>query len=207
MRLLTVGDSFTYGEELHDRNNAWPYLLEQNTGWTVNNLGAPAKGNTSMVRTVVSEVDNYDIVVIAWSHFARIEVADEMGVFDIWPGCNEAQFNHYGQHRKQLIKYVTKHFSDEYLLTQYLINVVTLQRFLESNNKKYLMLDAFGNNVPWRTTTNEALVKQIDTRYYLGWPDETMMEWTYNVPLGARGHFLDEGHAIVAQKIYEHIRN
>jgi hypothetical protein len=34
-----------------------------------------------------------------------------------------------------------------------------------------------------------------------------MMEWTYGSPQGPMGHFLEEGHAIVADKIYEHIRH
>jgi hypothetical protein len=34
-----------------------------------------------------------------------------------------------------------------------------------------------------------------------------MMDWTYNTPKGPGGHFLEEGHAIVADKIYEHIRS
>jgi hypothetical protein len=34
-----------------------------------------------------------------------------------------------------------------------------------------------------------------------------MMEWTYRTPQGPGGHFLEQGHAIVADKIYEHIRN
>ena len=49
MRLLTVGDSFTYGEELSDLNNAWPCLLGKQLGWSVTNLGQPASGNTRMV--------------------------------------------------------------------------------------------------------------------------------------------------------------
>jgi hypothetical protein len=34
-----------------------------------------------------------------------------------------------------------------------------------------------------------------------------MMEWTYKTPQGPAGHFLEEGHQKVAEKINEYIRN
>ena len=67
------------------------------------------------------------------------------------------------------------------------------------------MLDAFGNTKS--RELNVELDNQIDTTNYLGWPNESMMEWTYSAAQGPRGHFLEEGHAIVADKVYEHIRN
>ena len=95
MKLLTVGDSFTFGEELPDVTDnvtpskfAWPELLANQLGWEVTNLAKPASGNTSMIRHCVEQVSNYDIAIIAWSHFARTELADENGFYDIWPGCS-----------------------------------------------------------------------------------------------------------------------
>jgi hypothetical protein len=34
-----------------------------------------------------------------------------------------------------------------------------------------------------------------------------MMEWTYETPQGPGGHFLEQGHVIVADKINEYIRH
>ena len=68
------------------------------------------------------------------------------------------------------------------------------------------MLDAFGNNIELRKKFSD-LVEKIDTRYFVGWPNETMMDWAGTAPKGPRGHFLEEGHQRVADKIYEHIRN
>jgi len=204
MKLLAVGDSFTYGEELSDTNNAWPYLLGNKLGYTVDNLAKPGSGNTRMIRHAVEQINNYDLIVIAWSHFARTELADENGFYDIWPGCNAFPYKESSPWRSDVINYYSKHHNDQYLYNQYLINVVLLQNFLNANNKKYIMLDAFGNN---NYRKNNVIAKQIDSTYYVGWPTRTMMEWTYRIPQGPNGHFLEQGHEIVANKIYEHIRH
>jgi hypothetical protein len=71
------------------------------------------------------------------------------------------------------------------------------------------MLDTFGNHQANERTavTNQDLLDQIDPTYYVGWPNQSMMEWTYGTPRGPRGHFLEQGHEIVADKIYEYIRH
>jgi lysophospholipase L1-like esterase len=204
MRLLTVGDSFTYGEELSDVNNAWPFLLGKKLGYEITNLAKPGSGNTRMVRHAVEQIDNYDIIIIAWSHFARTELADESGFYDLWPGCSSLPHKKFSSWRSEVIEYYSRHHNDQYLYNQYLINVVLLQNYLKIQNKKYLMLDTFNNN---SYRKDNEVSNQIDQTYYIGWPNETMMEWTYNTPQGSGRHFLEQGHEQVADKIYEYIRN
>ena len=204
MRLLAVGDSFTYGEELADRNSAWPFLLGNKLGYKITNLAKPGSGNTRMVRHAVEQINNYDLIVIAWSHFARTELADKNGFYDLWPGCSTIPHKEFSPWRSEVINYYSKHYNDQYLYNQYLINIVLIQQYLKFNNKKYIMLDAFGNN---NYRKNNTVVDQIDPIYYIGWPTTTMMEWTYGTPQGPHGHFLEQGHEIVADKIYEHIRH
>ena len=203
MKLLTIGDSFTYGEELSDRYSAWPYLL----GYEVTNLAEPSKSNNYMVRSVVENFQNYDLIIIAWSHFARIEFGDDLGVYDIWPGKSNCCFTGKQEYRKGIIDYISRHHSDSYLYTQYLINIILLQNFLTQQNKKYLMFDAFGNTHSDVRALNRELSQLVDSQYYLGWPNESMMEWTYGTTQGPRGHFLEAGHQIVAEKINEYIRH
>ena len=205
MKLLTVGDSFTYGEELSDLTKAWPNLVANNIGYELTNLAKPGSGNTSMIRQCVEHADCYDMIIVAWSHYARSEFADEWGIFDIWPGCQGLLFTDKVSYRKELIDYTTKYHSDEYLYTQHLINVILLQNYLKAKQKKYVMLDAFGNTIARHLNTT--LHNEIDGANYLGWPDESMMEWTYGCPTGPHHHFLEAGHQRVADKINEHIRN
>jgi lysophospholipase L1-like esterase len=204
MRLLTVGDSFTYGEELSNLNNAWPYLLGNKLGYTVDNLAKPGSGNTRMIRHAVEQINNYDLIIIAWSHFARTELADENGFYDIWPGCSTLPHKEFSSWRSEVINYYSKHHNYQYLYNQYLINIILIQQYLKFNNKKYIMLDTFGNN---NYRKNNTVVDQIDPTYYIGWPTTTMMEWTHGCPKGPGDHFLEQGHEVVADKIYEHIRH
>jgi len=203
MKLLAVGDSFTYGDELNDLTNAWPYLLGTMIDYEVTNLGIPSGSNTQMVRKVVENYLDYDLIVVAWSHFARIEFSDNNGTYDIWPGCSNKLFVNGLEYRKQLIEYLTRYHNDQYLYKQYLLNIILLQNFLKQNNKRYVMLDAFNNN-RYRKLDN---ILTVDPTSYLGWPNETMMEWTYSCAKGSNGHFLEAGHQRVAEKINDYIRN
>ena len=143
MKLLTVGDSFTYGEELADLTSAWPNLLAQNLGYELTNLARPGSGNTRMVRHCVEQANNYDLIIVAWSHFARIEMADSQGFYDIWPGSRHIPYKGWAEWRCQLIDYFTLYHNDDYLYRQYLLNIILLHRYLTSLNKTYLMLDVF----------------------------------------------------------------
>ena len=208
MRVLTVGDSFTYGDELTDVKQAWPYVLQTKLSCELTNLGKPGVGNTSMVRTIVEQAADYDLIIVAWSHFARIEFADEHGIFDTWPGYRGLTFTKDLAYRTELLKYITIHYNDKYLYKQYLTNIILLQSYVRQQGKKLLMLDAYGNNIMLRRSDEFAPIRdQIDSANFIGWPIGTMAEWTYGTPQGSGGHFLEEGHAIVADKIYEHIRS
>jgi hypothetical protein len=86
-----------------------------------------------------------------------------------------------------------------------------LQGFLTAHKKRYIMMDTFGNNydptltIPMLREKNIDLMNKVDGRHYIGWPTETMMEWTYGCQQGDKGHFLEEGHVKVAEKIYSHM--
>jgi hypothetical protein len=206
MNLLTVGDSFTYGEELDDLNNAWPHVLGKIIGYNVTNLGEPGTGNTGMVRKVMYNYQDADLIIIAWSHFARLEFADEWGTYDMWPGYTDRWHHSDVAFREAFSDYFTKHHNDTYMYNQYLNNIVLLQHFLKSNNKKFLMVEAFAN-VNVRELGNQKMHELVDSASFIGWPNDAMIGWVYPCKQGPRGHFLDEGHKKVAGKIYEHIRN
>ena len=52
MKIVAAGDSFTYGEELADLQNAWPYVLGKKISAEVVNLGRPACSNDKIFRLI-----------------------------------------------------------------------------------------------------------------------------------------------------------
>lgn len=211
--ILAVGDSFTYGEELDDVNNAYPYVLARQLGANITNLAKPGSGNTRMVRYIIESISknkDIDLVIIAWSSAGRMEFADACGPYDIWPGYSGNMFRAGGQEwRMELLKYINTHHNTSYIYEKYLLDIIMIQSFLKQQNINYIMLRTVGNeyyhNSHWLQF--KLLDDLIDKTYYLGWPSEGMSEWTNGCKRGPNGHFLKEGHQRVADKINEYIRN
>ena len=205
MKILALGDSFTWGEELEDRSNAWPFLVAKRLSCDIDNKGKPGGSNYRLMRKLLeTNISQYDIVLIGWSHFDRLEVADNDGVWDLWPGGKRTKYRTEAPYRIPLIDYVARYHNDEYLYTQYMMQIVLVQSYLKQHNKKFVMMDAFGNpEQPMRfAENNKHLFDEIDTRHFHGWPDSSMMDWAKNTAHGPGNHFLDEGHHIVADRVY-----
>ena len=211
--ILAVGDSFTYGEELDNRDNAYPYYLAKGLKANVVNLAIPSGGNTQMIRKVIDYVTNeepVDLAIIGWTSPGRMEFADASGIFDIWPGYSGDLFKRDGQDwRLEILEYINKHHDPKYIYTSFLNDIIMMQSFLKERSIKYIMLRTVGNEYYHNTYYNDdaMLPKQINATYFAGWPNEGMAEWTNGCKRGPKGHFLEEGHRKVTAKLYEHIRN
>ena len=214
-RILAVGDSFTYGEELSNRenDNYIQVLANKLNAKNVNNLAKPGSGNRRMVRNVIEQVSSgvpIDLVIIGWSSPGRMEFCDVAGFYDIWPGYSgNAIMRDNHTWRRDLLEYINKHHDPEYLYKQTILDVIMLQSFLKERNIKYVMLTTVSNEYYHTVyyTKVPILTSQVNSTYYLGWPTEGMAEWTEGCKRGPNGHFLEDGHQQVADKIYEHIRN
>ena len=209
MKLLAIGDSFVYGEELTDRNDCWASLVGKKLNFDVDNLGKPGGSNWRLVRKLLSlSATSYDLVLIGWSHYDRFEVADELGIWDIWPGGKRTKYCEEAPWRKTMTHYVGRHHNDEYLYNMYLLYVILIQNWLTQNNIPFLMMDAFGNHEdPLRFAPQfKPLFDQVSATTFIGWPSESMVEWTNGVEYGVGGHFLTEGHQIVADIIYDNLK-
>jgi hypothetical protein len=213
MKILTAGDSFTYGEELSDVNLAWPYRLATTLNGIVTNLGEPAASNDKIIRKTLEYIltanEPVDLVIIAWSNLGRAEYADDIGYYDVWPGYSGQLFQRDGAvWRNQLVSYINQYHNRQAYYKKFLEQVILMQSFLQSKNIKYLMLNTLQNEYykknplfSWQEYFNN-----IDKEKFLNFDQSGMMEWTYGCKKGPNGHFLEDGHSIVAEKIYEHIR-
>jgi hypothetical protein len=211
--ILAVGDSFTYGEELTDIHTAYPFLLARQLNAIVNNLAKPGSGNRRMIREVLDFIGHknpVDLVIIAWSSPGRLEFSDAAGTFDIWPGYSGNMFQAGGQlWRMELLQYINEHHNTSWIYQQHLYDVIMLQEYLKNTGIKYIMLRTVGNEYYHNShyLQNYHLTSSINQNQYLGWPSEGMSEWTQGCKRGPNGHFLEEGHQRVAEKINEYIRN
>lgn len=210
-QLLAVGDSFTYGDELKDRYQAWPYKLADLLDYEVHNMGLSGCSNASIVRRTLEElaVSKYDLVVIGWTSPGRIEWKDDIGIaYNIWPGYStNGQFFKDHPWREDLLNYINKHHKPEYLYQQYLMQVVMLQSYFKANNIEYRMMDIRHKDY-YRAVGKEMhdkLAQQINTDKFIGWSEYGMDELTTDLPKGKGGHPLDKGHERIANEIYTRI--
>jgi hypothetical protein len=214
--VLTLGDSFTYGDELSDVSSAWPIQLGDLIKYRVVNLGRSGNSNHTMISQLIeyignTELEKPDLVVIGWSSPGRIEFADEIGKFIIWPGYSgHGLRNEEVQFRQDLLNYINAYNSSEYQYETFIHQVILAQHLLKSNNIPYVMCNTVGNEYYanlHRHKFEHYHNTLIDTSKFAGWPKDGMAEWTRGCKRGPRGHFLEDGHKQVANKIYEHIRH
>jgi len=208
--IYAIGDSFTYGDELESRDQAWPVVLSKLVNKTVINKGRSATGNTRMVKRAVDAViDDAEMIVVGWSDCNRQEFADEIGVYDIWAGRNYRAFQKDNTHRIDLIKYLTAYDTPEYYYADWLRKVILIQSLCQVKNIPLVMFIACGANNSHQEyhTKFATLVGQIDQTQFVDGMFNSVAEWCYGTPYGPNGHPLATGHEIIANKIYEHIRN
>lgn len=212
MKIITLGDSFTYGEELSDIYQAWPYRLGDMLPAEVVNLARPASSNDKIIRlaldSLVTDTDT-DLYVIGWSSPGRIEFADDLGHYDIWPGYSGNLFiKDQTPWRHDLLEYLNKHHVDSEFHRNFIANVILLQSTFKAHNKKYIMLNTVQNDYYKKIDFphRNQMYNMVDTGQFIGFNLSGMLEWTYGTKIGPGGHFLNAGHQIVAEKIYDHIR-
>jgi lysophospholipase L1-like esterase len=207
-QLLTVGDSFTHGDELTDRYQAWPYRLADKLGYEVYNMGQSGCSNFSILRRTLEEiaVNHYDLIVIGWTSPGRIEWKDDIGIaYDLWPGYS-ANHKFFEDHpwRDNFFKFISQHHNSSYLYEQYIIHVVSLQSYCHARGIDYRMINVRHNDYYHKVgkEPHEQLAKQIDKEKFIGWDKFGMMELTNDLPQGPGGHPLEAGHERIANEIY-----
>jgi hypothetical protein len=209
--IYAIGDSFTYGDELATQESAWPTLLAAKLNIPVDNWGKPATGNTRMVKRAIDAViDKANAVIIGWSDCNRREFADDIGIYDIWAGRDARAFQlNDPTHRLSLIKYMTAYDTPEYYYSDWLRKIILVQSLCKLYKIPCIMFIACGAHHDHNTyhTQHQLLIDQIDTSQFVDTMFNSVGEWCYGSPCGPRGHPLEAGHNIIANKIYEHIRN
>ena len=208
--IYAIGDSFTYGDELPSQDQAWPFLLSAKLNLPVINKGRPATGNTRIVKRAVNAVlGDAKLLILGWSDCLRQEFADDTGIYDIWAGRNFRAFQNTTHYRIDMIKYMTAHDVPEYYYVDWLRKIILIQNFCKVKNVPCVMFISCGAN-EWHQQfahKHSKLLDEIDQTQFAHPMSDAVAEWTYGTPQGPGGHPLEDGHKIIADKIYEHIRN
>jgi hypothetical protein len=180
--ILTLGDSFTYGDELDDRvNQAWPYLLGRMLNQPVTNLGQSGSCNTSMVRKLLAHTSHskYNLVVIGWTDPNRFEVWDEriLGPNTVIPGSQSGL--------PWINDYYRYSYDTQWAWERWVEQVILTQEYLTAQNQPYLFICVSGQmEYDNRSQLIESLCQQIRSDRFVGWPDRGMIELTKGCPLG-----------------------
>ena len=209
-KLLTVGDSFTWGHELSDATEttpsdfAWPSLLSKKLDYNLKNLGCNSSSNSRIFRLAVKHtiVENYDLVICGWTDINRLDL--NYNGQDCQININFPAVGHY-----TWLKDYFSYFHDEQRQFEiWMTQILTLQQFFKMHQQKYLFVAMPNYNYRHLLKRNnlEHFWKEIDSKYYLGWSSsEGMVDWQGDCPLGPGRHPLELGHQRIANKIYEYI--
>jgi hypothetical protein len=198
--ILTVGDSFTYGDELDDRlNQAWPYLLGKSLDQDVVNLGQSGTCNDSMVRKIIEQTttDHYDLIIVAWTDHNRFESWSEhvSRPITIMP---ESLAN-----LPWTDDFYRYSYNDNFSRQRWYNQILLVQQYFKSHNQNYLFVNVAG-------IVSQALPsfqKLFDLKRYVGWPRRGLIEIAGDAPRGPGGHPLSLGHERIANEIKTYIRN
>lgn len=202
--ILTLGDSFTYGEELADRlDTAWPYLIAKKQNLPVLNLGHGGGSNDMIVRTAVEQTaqQKFELVIVGWADTSRLEVWD-YGTNT--PVC----INHHGRRQIPWVPdYYKYNYNKTFGFRKWFTQILLLQEYFKSISQPYLFVNVAGLQGHYEEYQKEFgyIWDKYDQSNYLGWPIDGMLEWQGDCPRGPGGHPLELGHQRIAEKINDYI--
>lgn len=216
IRLLVAnGCSFTWGDELAERDHAWPHVLGRQLGVDVVNLGICGGSNRRMVRTTVAALPGIAaerglpaasvLYLVMWASVERFEFFDpddtDAGGRSPWLPGDERWHRVLpwaARRRDRISRMFYRHmYSDQGAIETFLADWVLAQSFLELSGFRYGFLAARpllrGFDPPQR------LLRLLDPAHVLGgaagMDQYAMQEVTMGRhEYGPRGHPLTAAH-------------
>jgi len=201
--ILTIGDSFTYGEELPDRTSqAWPYLLAKKLDTTVTNLGKCGGSADRCFRVIINNLsrNKYKLVIVAWPFPHRIEAWDNISNSPVCTNQNSVNSN-----LPWVDDWYKFSYNKDHAFERWSCQILALQSFLKQIKQDYLFLNVAGLQGDYDLYEKKLghIWSNIDKTKYLGWPELGMIEFQGDCPIGPGGHPLELGHQRIAETIYD----
>jgi len=206
--IYCFGDSFTYGDELADRSNAWPSVLNQMTDHIVVGVAKPGASNSWICNKVIQKCleEKPQLAIIAWTTTDRYEFFGKDGSSQ----CVNINDSNTAPFVKQL--YSEYHDTDGKFV-EWVCQAILLQNFLENQGIEYRFVHALASGVSDIIDKNKnsphfkKMLSFLNTDCFIGWLDDDFIKWSKGSPLGPHGHFLEQGHKQVAEQMYEQIKD
>lgn len=205
--IVTNGCSFTEGNGLTNKEQAWPYKLAHRLGLDVVNIGKGGSANDTILRRTYEYFyedipnKNYPLYVIMFSAITRKERWLE----------GKKSYATYNTHQKDpgSVDYVLN-FNLEYHYRRSMIIKSALTNLFKIHNVPYIYALAIESlKVNEKITIQDSVINRSPTHYSILKNDKNdigdMYEVVEGLPLTPCGHWNEDGHQAVAQHIYNKI--
>lgn len=204
-RLITFGDSFTYGDELKNpKESCWPSILANKLQVPLENKAIIGNSNDYIMSQILKEhYTFFDFVIVCFSSVTRLHFEDQAGEFKTIEPIEDLSYS-----RNNIIKNLNATLSEEWLYRRWIEQAIYIQSFLHSRNVKYFFCSGFGNEdfQKYDTKQNRKLTELINQKCFIGWPNKSFNSMTHDYPRGLFRHPLEESHEIFADIILENLK-
>jgi len=204
--IYCFGDSFTWGDELEDRAEAWPGVLAQLAQQSVYNFGFPGASNSFISRKIIEKCleQKPDLAVVAWTTTDRYEFFAENN-------SSRLVNVHHGDSIDWVKTLYTEYHDVTGKFVDWLCQAILIQNFFDNQGIDYRFANVFGIEEVLQANTNneyfQKMLEFLDTDRFIGWPDANFIDWSRGSDLGPNGHFLAQGHQQVAEVIHKHLQD
>jgi hypothetical protein len=186
--LYTNGDSWTYGSELDDVQQAWPTLVAESLGVPLVNSGFPGGTNDRTVRTTVADCINLlsqnqkPHCCIAWTQLHRFELPMGDNYYN-FVNPSDPDLPHVG-------KEIWQHWSSDAAdVARWNLQRILLESFFIRHNISYNFFITY-DQINRLTKVKQQAFDLI----------------VQGCPLGQHGHPLQQGHEKIANYIGSQLR-
>jgi len=235
MSLFFIGCSHTHGNDLADpTTQAWPALIANAKNKNFVNFAVGGGTNDRNVYHTIKNSSQFDHYYIAWTYIERFTRYRNENNFEINFNIhlanslygNDSTFVDYGK------LHYTYWYNELYAFKNWLQQIILVQRYLESKNKSYTMINSCPNNINrwtsgWDLFNNNVksllcfdrmdddqlldehkeiknLLDEINFTNYLEWGKWSITDLLTKYPTGPTNHLLEQGHQAVADYILTH---
>lgn len=212
--LYANGDSFTFGTGV-DQQYTWPALLAGKLNIELVNDAVPGGSNYRIVRTTLDFLSRHKpkLVVIAWSSYLRFELPSQNArptsitnleyngqpIIQVQPN-----YNKYRSEDLHIVDSFYKNINQEWLMDNYLNQVLLLQNYLKYSKIQYVFVNALDNyDREFYRNPKSKLV----TGEFLGWPNQCFNQWFNASQRLPDGHLNEQGHCQLTEMLLDHVKH